>query len=112
MSSAIDRRLRALELRVGKGARPTTAFVIRARNCEEAKGILARAVENKEVRSGDPVLMLTCIAFDTGEWQDIADLSLADLTAMAEGGERSRIAADMADTELHAAIIDGLPRVA
>ena len=112
MSIAIDRRLRALELRAGKGARPTTAFVIRARNGDEAQAMLARAIASNEVRSGDPVLILTCIAFEGSEWQDIADLSLADLAAIAEGGHPSRDAARMRDNELRAAIVDGLPRVA
>lgn len=112
MTSALDHRLRALELRAGKGARPTTAFVIRARNGDEAKTTLARAIASNEVRAGDPVLMLTCIAFEGSEWQDIADLSLADLAALAEGGQHSRDAARLSDNELHAAIVDSLPRVA
>jgi len=112
MSSAIDRRLRALELRAGKGTRPTTAFVIRARNGDEAKGMLARAIASNEVRSGDPVLMLTCISFEGSEWQDIADLSLSDLGALVEGGQHSPDAARLSDNELHAAIVDSLPRVA
>lgn len=112
MTGSLDRRLRALELRVGKGARPTTAFVIRARNGDEAKAMLARAIASNEVRSGDPILVLTCIAFEGNEWQDIADLSLSDLAALAEGGQHSPDAARLSDNELHAAIVDGLPRVA
>lgn len=112
MTSAIDRRLRALELRAGKGARPTTAFIIRARDGEEAKAMLERAIASNEVRSGDPVLMLTCIAFEGSEWQDIADLSLADLAALAEGGHYSPDAARLSDNELHAAIVDSLPKLA
>lgn len=74
--------------------------------------MLARAIASNEVRSGDPVLMMTCISFEASEWQDIADLSLADLAAVAEGGRPSREAGGMSDNELHAAIVDGLPRVA
>lgn len=112
MSIAIERRLRALELHAGKGARPTTAFVIRADNPGQAKALLARAIASNQVRSGDPVLMLTCIGLAVGDWQDIADLSLADFAALAEGGQYSPDAARMSDNELHAAIVDGLPRVA
>lgn len=112
MSIAMERRLRALELRTGKGARPTTAFVIRADNSKQAKALLARAIASNKVRSGDPVLMLTCIGFGAGDWHDIADLSLADLVALAEGGQHSPDAARMSNNELHAAIVDGLPRVA
>lgn len=112
MTSAIDRRLRALELRVSKGARPTTAFVIRARDRDEAKAMLAGAIASNQVRSGDPVLILTCIAFEGSEWEDIADLSLADLASLAEGGQYSPDAARLSDNELQAAIVDGLPRVA
>lgn len=112
MSIAIQRRLRALELRAGKGARPATAFVIRAENPGQAKALLARAIASSQVRSGDPVLMLTCIGFGEGDWQDIADLSLADLAALADGGQHSHDAARLSDDELHAAIVEGLPRVA
>lgn len=112
MTAALARRLRALELKSGKTARPTTAFVIRAATSAEAKAMLDSAVESNEVRSGDPVLMLTCIAFAEGQWEDIADLSLDDLAALAEGGRPSRETARLSDDELHAAIIDGLPRVA
>lgn len=112
MSIAIERRLRALELRAGTGARPSTAFVIRADNPDQAKELLAQAIASNQVRSGDPVLMLTCIGFGAADWQDIADLSLADLTALAEGGRHSPNTARLSDSELHAAIVDGLPRVA
>jgi hypothetical protein len=112
MSIAIQRRLRALELRAGKGARPTTAFVIRADNPDQAKALLARAIASDQVRSGDPVLMLTCIGFGAGDWQDIADLSMADLAALAEGGQYSPDVVRLSDNELQAAIVDSLPRVA
>jgi hypothetical protein len=112
MSLAIERRLRALELRAGTGARPSTAFVIRADNSDQANEMLARAIASNQVRSGDPVLILTCIGFGEAEWQDIADLSLADLAALAEGGQHSHDATRLSDNELHAAIVDSLPRVA
>lgn len=112
MTAALARRLRALELKLGKAARPMTAFVIRAATAADAQAMLARAIESNAVRSGDPVLMLTCIAFAEGEWEDLADISLNDLAALAEGGRPSKEAAMLTDNELHAAIIDGLPRVA
>ncbi|MGE7469233.1 hypothetical protein ACQKLX_07325 [Bosea sp. NPDC003192] len=74
--------------------------------------MLARAIASNEVRSGDPVLLLTCISFEGSEWEDIAGLSLSDLAAIAEGGQPSREAARLSDNDLHAAIVDGLPRVA
>lgn len=112
MSIAIEQRLRALELRAGIGKRPTAAFVIRADNPDQAEELLARAIASNQVRSGDPVMMLTCIGFGVGDWADIADLSLADLASLAEGGKHSADATRLSDNELHAAIVDGLPRVA
>jgi hypothetical protein len=112
MTAALSRRLRALELKAGKTSRPTTAFVIRASSAEEAKALLNRAIGSNEVRSGDPVLIITCLGFEQAQWQDVADLTLDDLAAMAEGGTPSKEAAGFSVDELRAAIIDGLPRVA
>lgn len=112
MTAGLARRLRALELKLGKTGRPTTAFVIKAGTPAEARSMLDRAIGSGEVRSGDPVLMLTCIAFEKGHWDGLADLSLDDLAVLAEDGRPSSDAAMLSDNELHTAIIDGMPSVA
>jgi hypothetical protein len=115
--SALSRRLRAVEAKAPKRSRPTTAFVIRAKTREDAQATLARALSSNLVAKGDPVIILTCMNFESAEWDDIGNLNLVDLARLAEGDgdvrcDGARIdPTKLTDEELHAAIVDGLPRV-
>jgi hypothetical protein len=115
--SALARRLRAVEAKAPKRSRPTTAFVIRAKTREDAQATLDRALSSNLVAKGDPVLILTCMAFESADWDDIGNLKLNDLARIVKGetgalreGERID-PSKLTDEELHAAIVDGLPRV-
>lgn len=117
-TSSLSKRLRTIELRNGKANRRTTAFVIRAQTSEVAQAMLARALKSQAVKSGDPVLIITCLSFASAEWDDISNLTLDDIGKLAEGDGGPRYDAHsaairtMTDNELHAVIVDSLPRVA
>ena len=114
--AALSRRLHAVEAKRPKPSRPTTAFVIRARTREDAQATLDRALSSNLVAKGDPVLILTCMNFESAEWDDIGDLKLDDLARIVKGETgalRDGAHFDptkLTDKELHAAIVDGLPR--
>ncbi|AMJ59373.1 hypothetical protein [Bosea sp. PAMC 26642] len=118
--AAIDRRLKALEIRSSRGNRPTTAFVIWEHTREEADATLKRAMAEGVVKVGDPIVMGVIpkpCPLPAIRWTDIADLSLVELEHLAEvhdGGRQGdyQAARSMSDADLHAAIVERLPRAA
>jgi uncharacterized protein YmfQ (DUF2313 family) len=119
MTSAVERRLRALEKQAAGGGVPPVAFVIWERTMEAADAALQRALAAGAVKRGDPVIrgvMPEPAALPIGRWTDVAGMTDAELEAAASI-ETSRTVAmgnprNMTNAELGAAIFSGVARPA